>query len=115
MHTYRNCALLIDRIDKEYKFEILDTERKEDNAKMNGRQESVQGTHMSVKLKRWEDAADAALSTNKQWSFMTKLTTDIQNGNDAIFSGAAHAMDITQTCSVGAGVPAWGGRAASRC
>ena len=28
MHAYRNCVKLIQRIDREYKFEILDTERK---------------------------------------------------------------------------------------
>ena len=99
MNTYRNCMLLIRKIEKEYKFNIIDTERKQYKPKMNGQQESVEGTHMSEKLKKWQEAANEALDNNRQFSSMTKLQTHIQNGNDAVFPGGANDMDITQMYS----------------
>ena len=93
MHAYRNCVKLIQRIDREYKFEIIDTERKE-------HQESVEGTHLSAKLKRWEDAVDEAFSTVAPHAIFERMQTEIQNCNNAIFSGSTNGSDITKLYSV---------------
>jgi hypothetical protein len=91
MHAYRNCVKLIQRIDREYKFEILDTERKQDK--------SVEGTHFALKLKRWEEVADEALENGKQFTDFKRMKTEIQNCNDAIFSGGINAINITKLYS----------------
>ena len=92
MHAYRNCVQLTQRIDREYKFEIIDTERKE-------HQESVEGTHLSAKLKRWDSAADEAFSTAAPFSILKRMKTEIQNWNDDIFSGGINGCDITKLYS----------------
>jgi len=75
MYAYRNCAKLIQRIDSEYKFEILDAERKEDE---------VEGAHLTAKFMSWDDVMDAG-GDNQPPSF-DRLKTQIQDMHDAIFS-----------------------------
>ncbi len=75
MYEYRNCAKLIQRIDSEYKFEILDAERKE---------AAVEGAHLTAKFTSWDDVMFAG-SDNEPPSF-DRLKTQIQDMHDAIFS-----------------------------
>ena len=79
MHTYRKCVELIQRIENEYTYEALHTERRNEG-----------DTHMSVKLQRWEDVAGEALEDNAQWRSMKMFKKDIQNWGEG-------AMDITKT------------------
>ena len=52
---------------------------------MNGQREFVEGTHMSVKLKRWKDAASAALEKAKQRTDLERFMEGIKNCHEAIF------------------------------
>jgi hypothetical protein len=90
MHAYRKCVPLIQRMDREYKFEILDTERKA---------AKVEGTHLSVKFQRWEAVAVEALSTSDVHNSFVTLKTEIQNCNEALFSGGGHGVQIKKLYS----------------
>lgn len=75
MYAYRNCVKLIQRIDSEYKFEILDAERKA---------AAVEGAHLTAKFTSWDDVIEAG-GDNQPPSF-DRLKTQIQDMHDAIFS-----------------------------
>jgi hypothetical protein len=90
MQAYRNCVPLIQRMDREYKFEILDTERKAAKA---------EGTHLSVKLKRWEEVADEALEFAVSHISFVRLQTEIQNCTETLFSGGVHDVQIKELYS----------------
>jgi hypothetical protein len=91
MQAYRNCVPLIQRMDREYKFEILDTERKAAKS---------EGAHLSVKFERWAAVAVEALDDIAGvHSSFKQLRTELQNCNEALFSGGVHGVQIKKVYS----------------